>query len=81
MTHSEVRVTIHSHCRHKNLDTYKYIHNNKNSICSSRFDFVLALHGNSSCSRKGVIVVRDQAMELAQPISALVGGQGIFQDE
>ena len=25
--------------------------NNKNSICSSRFDFVLALHGNSSCLR------------------------------
>ena len=48
-THSEVRVTIHSHCRHKNLDTYKYIHNDKNSICSSRFDFVLALPGNSSC--------------------------------
>ena len=35
-THSEVRVTIHSHCHHKNLDTYKYNHNDKNSICSSR---------------------------------------------
>ena len=25
MTHSEVRVTIHFHCGHKNLDTYWYI--------------------------------------------------------
>ena len=33
---------------HKNLDTYKYIHNDKNSICSSRFDFVLAFHCSST---------------------------------